>query len=371
MNFCKESDRYISLYVDDLLNPNEKEEFLKHIEHCIECSMKLKEMSLIADICREDDAIQLPDDFASSLHNRLVEMNIQEKNSKVKPFVYNKKWIAGLSTAAVIAISLFAYNMLPHVNLSKTSSMSDNGIAMDSAVTGEGSAQSYGGSQEKAAAAPETQESLSVAQNSQRAGDADDSTKVEITTKDQSSSKDAAASDKSASQRKSSESTALPKIAEESTLDTMFSIMVIAAQYYENSVELRLDITTKRIEIDALKQVMKELGATEAFVDRSEDGEIQSFDYTMPLERYDQLFARAAVYHVKLTATTDIVKNDVTALYHELNAKKNELDQKIEAAKEEGEDISALEAERNTLIQKINDIIVKNDRISVKIVIYR
>lgn len=372
MNFCKESDRYIALYVDDLLEPKEKAEFLNHVEHCSECKQKLDQMSLIADLCREDDGISLPDDFSLSLHNRLAELNVQEKNSKIRPFAYNKKWIAGLSTAAVLVISLFAYNMLPNMNPSKTASMSDNGVAMDAAAAGGSSAQNYGGSQEKASAAPEVQARTGVAPNSQRAGETTESAKVEITTKEQNSSQDAPSEDSTTSARKSAESKTLPKMAEESTFDTMFSIMAIATQYNESSVELRLDITTKQLEITALKQVMKEVGAEEVYVSLSDQGEIQYFDYRMPLNRYDELFPKATnVYHLKLTPVTEIVKNDITAVYDELNIQKNDVEQNIEANRQKGLDVTELETERNTLIQKINDILVKNDSISVKISIYR
>ena len=51
MNFCEESDSYISLYIDDMLEEKEKEEFLIHIKQCAKCAQKLNEESYFADLC--------------------------------------------------------------------------------------------------------------------------------------------------------------------------------------------------------------------------------------------------------------------------------------------------------------------------------
>jgi len=120
MNFCKESDKYISLYLDELLDDKSRIEFLKHIEGCSQCTPKLKESSYIAAICREDQGIQLRENFSSSLHERLLEISPKQSKNKFVAFVYNKKFIASLSTAAILAVSLLAYNLLPQMGTSKS-----------------------------------------------------------------------------------------------------------------------------------------------------------------------------------------------------------------------------------------------------------
>lgn len=400
MNFCMESDEYISLYIDDLLNEEQKEEFLKHINECSECAQKFKEASFIAQLCRESDDIELPVDFSSSLHKRLVDLDAQETKNRNKLLIFNKKWIAGLSTAAVIVISLLAYNLLPQVGYKS----SDTGMAASDRAASQNSSQALGGSEiengEQAEAFSDAAQSADANSSSSAAKSAEPS--IQITSKENA---DVSVKSQFQSDSKSTETVANdtqlamtfnPKQAiEEDKInqratdsidqpvtkiaggneESLFTIMGTGLKYYSNCAELSLNVITQRIEIDVLKKLMSELGAVVIPFDVKKDAGItnQEFlDYNMPLNQYYELIHRSVnEYDLKLSAKTDIIQTDITKEYNELNTQKADIVRKISEAKTKGEDTSVLESTQKELSEKINNILMKNSMISVRIFIYR
>ena len=117
MNFCKECDEYISLYIDELLDDETKSDFLEHMNNCRHCSAKFEEALYCSELCKEEQDIPLPENFSEALHIRLQQVsessNNKNKQEKLVFIVKSKRFIASLSTAAVLVISLLAYNLMP------------------------------------------------------------------------------------------------------------------------------------------------------------------------------------------------------------------------------------------------------------------
>lgn len=394
MNFCEESDLYISLYIDDLLEETDKKEFEKHLDECPKCAQKLKEQSFIAQMCKDDEDMPLPEDFSSSLHSKLIEVSEKEYNNKKKIFIFNKRIMAGLSTAAVVVISLLAYNLLPGLNagFDKTGSLS-------------------GSAQPEAAAAPATTGSgakfgESTASGSASSDSIDEAASIGSVNTDSSSQalqkakedeKGASAADKSTSESGNSEerkptvtkkvvpdirykSESVPEGTDSSSLKTTMCLAMAdetennAPQYFTNYIEMDLSVSSAEAEMDKLKQFMADYGAAEessgmlnGFTANTNDASAY-IEYSLPLSLYGSLQSEALLkYKLELKAKTDIIKDNITEDYNELTNQKIDIENKISEALKKGEDTSTFEAEKSTLIKKINELTAKNQMITVRI----
>ena len=391
MNFCKENDKYISLYIDELLDDKRKMQFLKHTEECKECAEKLKEASYFAELCRDNQDIELPEDFASSLHKRLLE-EVHPNQSKSNPLflLYNKKFIASLSTAAILVISLLAYNLLPQIGTqNKTSSTANDmqqqeastvtdqnksGIMAESAEDGALSNSPAGDSQAGSTnATKDVQITLKfnqeVPEARQKAAEPSTNTSNQDYEKAKSNSHDSAA------KKDAGDQTALFTMKLEDQPDANNQ------QYFLNYAELNLKVTPGGIEIEDLRKFMIEQGAIEQkpvtissvvtttaeSITLSALEEPQFIDYYLPLNLYSTLVSQAAIYKLDLSAKTDIIKNDITDIYKELNTQKQNIDKKIEEAIKRGDNTSTLEAEKTRLTEEMNKIITEKEMITVRV----
>lgn len=401
MSFCNENNKYISLYIDDLLDEKTELLFKEHIKECSECSHKLEEMSLLAELCKEEDEIPLPEKFAASIHDRLISLDTNK--AKSKRFVYNKKLIASLSTAAILVISLFAYNLLPEINVKNQSTKAAESVQMESdsniigdRASGKSSDTSLYNSSESATANVAGNFADNVAETSDKTDDSNTQNKSEVHVVEQkedvkiamSFSKSLAGEygeDSGAAKEKSN--VEVPSVdgqkrqaepdAQISSIDNEVALtMTTANSYYSNSIELNLNITSKRIEIDVLDKMMEELGSkklenSDADVIIDEDT-IEFIDYELSLVQYSKLESIAAEkYELDLSTKTEITKTDLTDEYNILNMQMIEIDEKITQAIINNESTSELELEKTNILNQINDIIMKKDMISVKIYICR
>lgn len=115
---CKDVRKYISSLVDNELDIDIKNEVIEHIEKCDECKKIYEEEQLIKNLASEIELKELPTDFESKLHNRLIkEVEVKDNkkikiNSKkiVKLFNNNKKY---LLIAAVFLFTVVLYNNNP------------------------------------------------------------------------------------------------------------------------------------------------------------------------------------------------------------------------------------------------------------------
>jgi len=400
MNFCKERDKYISLYLDELLDDKGRIEFLKHIDECSTCAAKLQEATYIADLFREDQDIQLPENFSSSLHGRLLEVSVKESKSKFKGFVYNKKFIASLSTAAILVISLLAYNLTPQMGLSKDSTRMANETAQIEASSAVDS--NFIGS-EDSRSMPDAGNGDGALSNNTTAGTQANSN---ATTKDDDVTIEPS---KPASLEKTKNSSQFENDQDKTetgpSSDESLKKKEITASYFikpdnqpnDNKyfsiyAELNIKVSPTGIEIEDLRKFMKEFGAielkpvtingivensakstAEVSTENSTTSSLQTplvkleyIDFYLPLSIYSTLESQATKYNLKFSTKNDIIKNDITDKYNILNSQKIELDKKIAEALIKGDNTSTFEAERKILTEEMDKIIADNGMITVR-----
>ena len=423
MDFCKESNMYISLYLDELLDDKSRIEFLNHIEGCSQCSVKLKETSYFADLCREDQDIQLPEDFSSSLHKRLLKISTKDSKIKFGVFGYNKKFITGFSTAAILAISLLAYNLLPQMGLSKdATSMANEKARIE---TSNDVSDVYSGSSEvkssrqagatndgtisntKASASASTEASTEASTAastavSTAAADTQVTTRdVDVTIKFNKASSieepennlqariyqdkvETSANSDEASKKKEND-TNYYNFSEVTKVDTN--------KYFSHYAELNLKVSPERIEIENLRKFMNEMGAIElkpatinGVVEKSVESTLEVptttaittspqnplqnseyIEYYLPLSIYSILESQATKYKIELSQKTDIIDNDITEKYNVLNNQRVEIDKRIEETVKKRENTSTLEAEKLEITQELNKLIAEKEMITVRI----
>ncbi len=368
MDFCKESDYYVSLYIDDMLEEAIKTDFEKHINECSKCSHKVKEALALAELCRESGDIILPQNFSSSLHNRLVEVAEDQKVNKGKLFIYNKKLIAGLSTAAVLVICLVAYNLLPHTDLNRQAAGISTGITAsnsaeastgDSAISTQESVQNF---------------STKESNNNESQPSADNG---RSTVKDYPKKRVTEEKGENKAVLKSSQSTKKTdgelKDKTESVYKTKIAEDTVSVQYFSNTAEVTLNSETqdKENEDEALKGLMSELGGKELTVDDDTVfimAQNNYVDYVIPLDSFTKIEQLANdKYNLDISIKLPVTKENITEQYNELQKQRDELTQKIDNMEIEGENTLTLEKERNDLSQKMDEIVKNSGMITVRI----
>ncbi|HEX2924867.1 MAG TPA: zf-HC2 domain-containing protein [Ruminiclostridium sp.] len=375
MDFCNESDYYISLYIDGMLDPETKTEFEKHICNCNECAMRLKEVSELTKLCRESDETELPQNFSASLHDRLMKVSEKEKESKGRLIKFNKKLIAGLSTAAVLVVSLLAYSLIPDTNQSGHSATISYDTEVRDSVSDSTERQST--AQKENAVTDNAVKSTS--QDTARTAIKPSESKTNKSTDTKLSKPKASVKKYDVKSRAKSGSgnvaSSSRKTKDESEKAAVYSMkMAELPQYFSNTAELNLKITGDNGEktgAETLKALMQEVGAREVVSDSETMGVMAQNDfveYTLSLDSFDKIVKEAAEkYGLELSIKLPVTKKDVTVEYNELSAQRDQLDQKIDDAEKKGDDTSALKEERNNLSQEMDEIVNNSDMITVRI----
>ncbi len=378
MDFCKESDYYVSLYIDDMLEEAIKSEFENHLNECGKCSQKVKEALALAELCRESDNIMLPQNFSSSLHDRLVEVAEKQKENKGKLFIYNKKLIAGLSTAAVLVLSLLAYSLLPHTNLNrKNDSISSGTTAFTSTEDSvkDAAKDSAAASKEEALQNPNALESNS--NESQSSSDKMPAAKGSGALKDypkkrvfEEKGENKVVSKSSQSMQEADEKL---KDSTESIFRTKTAEDAALMEYYSNTAEVVLNTDTKDKENkdEALKGLMTDLGGKELIADDKTIAFMANnsySDYVLPLESFTKIQQLAIdKYNLDISIKIPVTKENITEKYKELEKQRNVLSQKISDMEIKGKNTVTLEKERNDLSQKMDEIVKNSGMITVRI----
>ncbi len=138
---CETIRNMISSYIDKDLNDIEKTELEKHLAECEQCREEYESMLDIIAVCGNLEEIELPQNFRTELHQRLVEE--KKKKNFFGSFLGNKsmKMATGLVAAAlVIAIGIGGSSLLFDSNMKMSQ--------------GTDSAPGYGGETAPAAPAP-------------------------------------------------------------------------------------------------------------------------------------------------------------------------------------------------------------------------
>src|SRR5690554_5293859 len=120
---CRHFDDYISPYLDQSLERQDREEFEKHLNECVECRENLQETRKMISILSRLDEEPLPEGFRENLYKRL-----EERRALISP--YSLKWIGAI---AGIIILLFAIKVVRDINLAG-GVMEETHIASDMAV---------------------------------------------------------------------------------------------------------------------------------------------------------------------------------------------------------------------------------------------
>lgn len=374
MNFCDESDLYVSLYIDDLMDDLQKKQFEKHIEKCTHCAKKLKEQTHLSELCKSDEIASLPVDFAINLHNRLVkvaqEESKQPNNTFVRKLVYNKKLMASLSTAAVVVISLLLYNLFPIYNSDTADIRMDSATAANSSSANQESGKgSSGVSKEQV---PSIQ--ANIANDIQTSLD-DQTPSIGANSYSQQNAKK--------EERKADKHPATASLAENTPANsTNEQVVALTGDlkrqviYYSNYAELNLNIsnitvtdtntTDCAIELDKLKQIMTSLGAIQIKGNNETPNETY-IEYVLTLKQYSVLQQELAKYQLDLEVKTDIIKNDITEEYNSLNSEKLEVDQEIIDGQAKAQDTTELKARQAQLQKQLDELTAKQELITVRI----
>ncbi|PYG89792.1 putative zinc finger protein [Ruminiclostridium sufflavum DSM 19573] len=405
MNFCKECDEYISLYIDELLDEKTAEEFLNHAEQCSQCSAKLKAALYFAGLCREEEEVPLPGDFSEALHNRLEKLNDNRDISKRKHlfFIKNQKIIAGFSAAAVLVISLLAYNLLPDLGIMKkaynTASTASDAEAAQSVETkksedtgniGNNSNSSEvesGIKQNKDSGSTLMQDKESVQQSSGAAPDSNSTKRAfgEILPPEKKQSNDEEANLKTRKYQEKADAGADTAVNSSEPEDEAGAFSLTAGMaadsgtHISNFAELKVKLSQQGKELEAYRRLIKEIGAVElnnagsnsAAVNQiegadrlnnsgssEEKAQPEYIDCYMTLSQYSRLKNQASKYNLEFGYKTDIIEKDISDIYNNLNNRKIEINNKITEASENGEDTSAYETEEaglNEAMEKISD----------------
>ncbi len=371
MDFCKESDYYISLYIDEMMDDTTKREFEKHINECSKCSQKVKEAFAFAELCKESGDIMLPQNFSSSLHDRLVKVAENEKENKGRLFIYNKKLIAGLSTAAVLVISLLAYSLIPDTGLNRQAASNSTGIIASDPVK-DSANNSSNSTQESVQQFNVQEDNINESQPSSDKLAADNSV---ISAKNYPTKRGFEEKDKNKAVLKSSQSTKKTdgelREKTESVYKTKIAEDTASQQYFSNTAEMTLNTATQDKENEALKSLMSEVGGIELASDHTTlDIMVQKnyVDYVIPSDSYTRIQQLAnEKYNLDISIKLPVTKENITEQYNELEKQRDVIIEKINDLEIKGDDASTLEKERDNLSQKMDEIVKNNGMITIRI----
>lgn len=101
---CKSFEEKMSLYIDDMLDAVEKNEFKQHLNECSKCRTLFKNMNSIVNYARDCEEIELPEDFNEKLIIKLKEIK--------KPKGYKNKFKVLSTIAAAFLIVIISVSMM-------------------------------------------------------------------------------------------------------------------------------------------------------------------------------------------------------------------------------------------------------------------
>jgi hypothetical protein len=138
---CKECRQKISLYLDNQLLGEEKEEFELHIQECSECRNELEKIKNIVSELNAIPLEELPEGYCKKLHKRLTVLEAEKKKRKIGNWHWKKY---SLVAAALILILIVPFALKMQMPLTKQSNemaqdyeygVSDENTSMDRGKT--------------------------------------------------------------------------------------------------------------------------------------------------------------------------------------------------------------------------------------------
>ena len=101
---CKDTEKIANLYIDNELNNSDKIKFEKHINSCTACQEEYQQLLAIKNLVSETQE-ELPDDFSSILHQKLLKETTTQK-TKSANFWANYSNYVKLSTGIAATVLL-------------------------------------------------------------------------------------------------------------------------------------------------------------------------------------------------------------------------------------------------------------------------
>jgi hypothetical protein len=83
---CADFNMYMSEYIDDQLDHQQRSQFEKHLKNCNLCKSELSKMKLVVSSCKDIQEEELPEDFKCKIHERLVNEKERSRNKYIKIF---------------------------------------------------------------------------------------------------------------------------------------------------------------------------------------------------------------------------------------------------------------------------------------------
>jgi hypothetical protein len=109
---CDDARTKIALYVGGELEDNDRDELLKHIQHCSRCAAELEELksakAIVSDAVQDDKPADLPSDFAANVMADVDDIKAKErsKGSVRRIFVFRPAAAFVFAAAAIIILAL-------------------------------------------------------------------------------------------------------------------------------------------------------------------------------------------------------------------------------------------------------------------------
>jgi len=108
MKSCSDFRDNICAYIDNELSADERASFEKHLEVCPECKKETEEMSMIIGLCADIPLKELPSDFSSELHAKLVAV-AQRQDDKIISINKSRKFKFTRTIASIAASMLIIF----------------------------------------------------------------------------------------------------------------------------------------------------------------------------------------------------------------------------------------------------------------------
>lgn len=106
MKNCSEMNEMISLHIDNELGADERREFEKHLNSCQSCKKELDDIMQIIKLCRDTEEEELPQDFTTELHRKLLDVKEQE-SGKLKTSMLRTRYVKIISSVAAGILLIF------------------------------------------------------------------------------------------------------------------------------------------------------------------------------------------------------------------------------------------------------------------------
>ena len=148
INMCHKYEELMSLYIDELLTMEEKQELEQHIANCSNCAEKLKKLEMIVQRVQSEPQLELPENF----HNEFM-LRLKRETQKSKRNVINYRAYAGAVAGFILTLlclnflvgqiaelthyQIFMRNETPVINEHSEHSTVSRGVSMGANVFSE------------------------------------------------------------------------------------------------------------------------------------------------------------------------------------------------------------------------------------------